>query len=135
MWKWKDKENPDNCTQKYVQCKFRGRDELTKEFYEHFWDDLKFYFINSLKQSKTDVRLPISQTQAIIKQIAKKYRHKRFEKRWWPILLLHVDIKILFKSLDEKTKHVLPGLISSNQPAYVENRYISEIRRLLSDVI
>ena len=112
-----------------------GRDDLTKEFYEHFWDDLKFYFINSLKQSKTDVRLPISQTQAIIKQIAKKYRHKRFEKRWWPILLLHVDIKILFKSLDEKTKHVLPGLISSNQPAYVENRYISEIRRLLSDVI
>ena len=112
-----------------------GRDDLTKEFYEHFWDDLKFYFINSLKQSKTDVRLPISQAQAIIKQIAKKYRHKRFEKRWWPILLLHVDIKILFKSLDEKTKHVLPGLISSNQPAYVENRYISEIRRLLSDVI
>ena len=112
-----------------------GRDDLTKEFYEHFWDDLKFYFINSLKQSKTDVRLPISQAQAIIKQIAKKYRHKRFEKRWWPILLLHVDIKILFKSLDEKTKHVLPGLISSNQPAYVENRYISESRRLLSDVI
>ena len=25
---------------------------LTKEFYEHSWDDLKFYFINSLKQSK-----------------------------------------------------------------------------------
>ena len=28
-----------------------GHDDLTKEFYEHFWDDLKFYFINSLKQS------------------------------------------------------------------------------------
>ena len=104
-----------------------GLDDLTKEFYEHFWDDLKFYFINSLKQSKTDVRLPISQTQAFIKQIAKKYRDKRFEKRWWPILLLNVDIKILSKSLDEKTKHVLPGLISSNQPAYVENRYISKV--------
>ena len=38
-------------------------DGLTKEFYEHFWDDLKFYFINSLKQSKIDGRLHISQKQ------------------------------------------------------------------------
>ena len=30
---------------------FSGHDGLIKEFYEHFWDDLKFYFINSLKQS------------------------------------------------------------------------------------
>ena len=26
-----------------------GHDGLTKEFHEDFWDDLKFYFINSLK--------------------------------------------------------------------------------------
>ena len=26
-----------------------GHDGLTKQFNEHFWDDLKFYFINSLK--------------------------------------------------------------------------------------
>ena len=31
---------------------FLGNDGLTKEFYEHSWEDLKFYFINSLKQSK-----------------------------------------------------------------------------------
>ena len=37
-----------------------GNDGLTKEFYEHFWDDLKFYFINSLKQSKIDGNLSIS---------------------------------------------------------------------------
>ena len=29
-----------------------GHDDLTKEFYEYLWDDLKFYFISSLKQSK-----------------------------------------------------------------------------------
>ena len=38
-------------------------DGLAKGFYEHFWDDLKVYFINSLKQSKIDGRLPISQRQ------------------------------------------------------------------------
>ena len=34
-----------------------GYDGLTKEFYEHFWNDLKFYFINSLKQSKINLKI------------------------------------------------------------------------------
>ena len=72
-----------------------GHDGLTKEFYEHFWDDLKFYFINSLKQSKIDGNLSISQRQAIIKLIAKKDRDKRFVKNWRPISLLNVNTKIL----------------------------------------
>ena len=59
-----------------------GHDGLTKQFYEHFWDNLKLYFINSLKQSKIDRNLSISQRQAVIKLIAKKYRDKRFVKNW-----------------------------------------------------
>ena len=49
-----------------------GNDGLTKEFYEHFWDDLKFYFINFLKQSKIDGNLSISQRQAVINLIEKR---------------------------------------------------------------
>ena len=49
-----------------------GHDDFTKEFYELFWDDLKFYFINSLKQSKIDGHLSISQRQPIVKLIVKK---------------------------------------------------------------
>ena len=70
-----------------------GNDGLTKEFYEHFWDDLKFYFINSLKQSKIVGNLSISQRQAVIKLIEKKDRDKRFVKNWRPISLLNVDTK------------------------------------------
>ena len=92
-----------------------GHDGSTKEFYEHFWDDLKLYFINSLKQSKIDGNLSISQRQAVIKLIAKKDRDKRFVKNWRPISLLNVDTKILPKLLAEKLKNVLPELISSNQ--------------------
>ena len=109
-------------------------DDLTKEFDGHFWDDLKFYFINSLKQSKIDGRLPISQRQAIIKLIAKKDKEKIFVKNWLPVALLNVDIKILSKSFAEKFKHVLLELISSNQTAYVKNQCISESGRLISDV-
>ena len=82
-----------------------GYDGLTKEFYE--WDDLKFCFVNSLKQSKIDGQLPFSQRQAIIKKIAEKDRDKRFVKKWQPISLLYVDTKILSKSLGEKSKYVL----------------------------
>ena len=88
-----------------------------------------------MKQSKIDGNLPISQGQAVIKLIAKKDRDKRFAKNWRPISLLNVDTKILSKSLAEKLKNVLPELISSNQTAYVTNRYISESGRLISDVI
>ena len=112
-----------------------GHDGLTKEFYEHFWDDLKFYFINSLKQSKIEGNLSISQRQAVIKLIAKKDRDKRFAKNWRPISLLNVDTKILSTSLAEKLKNVLPELISSIKTAYVKNRCICESGRLISDVI
>ena len=110
-------------------------DDLSKEFYEHFWGDLKFYFIDSLKQSKIDGNLSISQRQAVIKLIAKKDRDKRFVKNWRPISLLSVDTKILSKSLAEKLNNVLPELMSSNQTAYVKNRCKSESGRLISDVI
>ena len=47
---------------------------------ELFGDNLKLYLINSLKQSKIDGPLSISQRQAIIKLIAKNDRDKRFIK-------------------------------------------------------
>ena len=74
---------------------------LTKECYNHFWDDLKLYFINSLKQSKIDGHLSISQKQEIIKLIAKKDKVKRFVKNWRPISLLNVDTKILSNHLQK----------------------------------
>ena len=112
-----------------LKGKSPGHDRLTKEFYEHFWGDLKFYFIISLKQFKTDSHLPVSQRQAIIKLIAKKDRDKRFVKSWQPISLLNVDMKILSKSV------ACSPWTNSNQTAYVENWYISESGRLISDKI
>ena len=47
-----------------------------------------------------------------------------------------MDIKlILSKSIAEKLKHVLCGLISCNQTVYVKNTRISENGRLIFDVI
>ena len=52
--------------------KFPEHDYLSKEFYGHFWGNFKIFFINSLKQSKIDGHLPISQRQVIKKLLLKK---------------------------------------------------------------
>ena len=45
------------------------------------------------------------------------------------------DKKIFPKAISNKLKAVLPTLISSEQTAYVKNRFIGESGKLISDVI
>ena len=49
--------------------------------------------------------------------------------------MVNVDTKILSKAISNKLKTVLPTLISSQQTAYVKNRFIGESGRLISDII
>ena len=49
--------------------------------------------------------------------------------------MLNVNTKILSKAISIKLKTVLPTLISSQQTAYVKNRFIGESGRLISDII
>ena len=44
-------------------------------------------------------------------------------------------MKIISKVLSTRIKNVLPFLISSNQTAYVKNRFISENGRVISDIL
>ena len=75
------------------------------------------------------------QRQAIIKLIEKKDKDKRFIKNWRPISLLNVDYKIISKVVASRVKKVLPNLISLQQTAYVENRFIGESCRMIADII
>ena len=49
--------------------------------------------------------------------------------------MLNTDLKMISKALATRLKDILPHLISSNQTAYVKNRFISEIGRLIYDVL
>ena len=49
--------------------------------------------------------------------------------------MLNVDTKILSKAISNKLKTVLPTLISSQQTAYVKNRFIGESGRLILGMI
>ena len=81
--------------------KFPGNDGLTKESYEYFSDDSKFYFIDSLKQSKIDGNLSISQRQAVIKLIEKKVGIKDFSKTGDQFLYLMLTQKYFLNHLQK----------------------------------
>ena len=112
-----------------------GNDGLSKEFYETFWEELKKPFMYAIQKSYNIKQLCVSQKQAVIKLVEKKGRDKRFIKNWRPISLLNVDTKLISKVLAERLKNVLPDIISKNQTAYVNNRFISERGRLINDLL
>ena len=49
--------------------------------------------------------------------------------------MLNADLKMISKALATRLKDILPHLIASNQTVYVKSKYISEIERLISDVL
>ena len=111
-----------------------GNDGITKEFYIKFCDVVKKPFCASIQQSFIKGELSTSQKQAIIKLIKKKDRDKRFIKNWRPISLLNVDMKLISKVLASRLKSVISTIVNENQVTYVNNRFISESGRLISDV-
>ena len=92
-------------------------------------------FLNSCHAAKRKKELSTSHRQAVIKLIEKKNKDKRFIKNWRPISLLNVDYKIISKARASRLKQVLPNLISLQQTAYIENRFIGENGRLIADII
>ena len=105
--------------------KFPRNDGLIKEFYETFWDELKDSFINSIKLAYQTKALSTSKRQTVIKLIEKKDLEKTLLKNCRPISLLIVDLKIISKEFASRLKTVLPSIISSEQTAYIRNRFES----------
>ena len=112
-----------------------GSDGLTKEFYLAFFDLLGLRVLKCLNYAFSKGVLSASQRQAVITLIEKKGRDKRLIKNWRPITLLNVDAKVISKCLANRVKKVILSLISSDQAAYVPDRYIGESVRLTSDLL
>ena len=55
-------------------------------------------------------------------------------KNWRPISLLNIDTKFISKVKATRLKNTLNNLISENQIKYLNNRFISESGRLISDI-
>ena len=112
-----------------------GNDGITKEFYEFFWDDIKNSLSDSIKKSFISGELSSSQKLAVIKLIEKKDRDKQLFKNWCPISLLNIDTELTSKVIAIRLKKILNNLIIENKIAYLNKRFISEGRRLISDIV
>ena len=95
-----------------------------REFYEVFWEDLKTHLILSFKSAFDKNELSISQKQAVKRLIEKREGS-----------LLNVNLKILSRAPADCITKYLSFLISSNQTAQAERRFISEGGRLFSDIL
>ena len=112
-----------------------GSDELTKEFYVCFFNEVSNILITALNHSFTTGMLSTSQRQAVITLIEKKGKDKRFMKNWQPISLINIDTKIASKALAARMENVLTSIVHCNQTAYVKDRYIGESVRLITDFL
>ena len=87
-----------------------GKDGLTKEFYETFWEEIKILSYDSITKSYQNRELGTSQKKAAIKNkvLEKKDKNKKLIQNLRPIFLLNVDTKRISIFLAERHKNVLP---------------------------
>ena len=71
-----------------------GSDDLTKEFFETLWSEVKKTFLSCLSHSFDKGEFCTSQRQAIIKLIEKD-KDKRLIQNWRPISPINVDTIII----------------------------------------
>ena len=119
----------------YTKKQFPWNGGLTIEFYQFFWHNMKDFYRNSINYSQMKKEFSVSQKQVIIKLIEKIVRLKGYVKNWCPVILLNVDYKIDLKAFSTRIKIVLPSLVSIKQTAYVNNIFIGETGRLISDIV
>lgn len=112
-----------------------GTDGFQMEFYKYFWKEISELIIDSLNESIQKHKLSIDQRKSIITLVPKKDKDRTVLKNWRPISLLNFDYKILSKVLARRIKKFLPQIVDTDQTGYIENRFIGENIRTISDLI
>ena len=106
-----------------------------KEFYIGLFKEIHMYLIQALNHSFSNGQLSNSQRQAMITLIEKKGKDKRYLKNWGPISLINFDAKIASKAIAMRIYKFVAKLVHCDQTAYVNNWYIGESNRLISDIL
>ena len=95
-----------------------GNDGLTVEFYRCFWKYIGPLVVDSFNFSYEYGQLSSSQRQAVI-VLLDKGKDRTLLKNWRPISILNVDYKILSKTIAERLKKVLPGIVHYDQSGFI----------------
>ena len=96
-----------------------GLDGITAEFYISFWDQINNKLFAVHNESFTMGILPACLRTGVITLLEKKGKDRLDIANWRPITLLGIDYKLLTKTLGERLKLVLPGLVHKDQNGFV----------------
>ena len=96
-----------------------GGDGLTIEFYQEFWNDIEYIFVNALNANFDNNVMSETQKQGIITLIYKKGETANLN-NWRPITLLNYDYKIMAAVLANRMQKVISSIIHENQVGYKE---------------
>ena len=123
----------ENAIKLMKNNKSPGLDGLPSEFYKIFWNDIKFYFYESLLKSIESGMLPYTQRNAVISLIFKKGEVDKL-KNYRPLSLTNVDYKIFAHVLANRLQKIASRIIGKEQSAYIKGRYIGENARIIMDI-
>ena len=117
--------------------KKKRSDGITVQFYKLFWNDVKEFYIHSIKYSFQTGSLSVLQKQSIITFIPrqKKDIHVTSLENLRPISLLNVDYKIATKAIANRITGVISSIVHNSQTWFIKGRYTRENICLLFEVI
>ena len=115
--------------------KVAGLDGLNKEFYVHFWKELKPPLWNMIQFVLNRQELGYSCRTGVISLLPKKNKDPRIIRNLRPLTLLNTDYKIIAKVLATCLKKVLPSIIGQQQTGFMEGRSIHSNLRKTIDII
>ena len=128
-------EELGNVLKKMKSNKTPGIDGITAEFLKVFWGNLKYFIANAINQSYHKGTLSVSLRTCIITCLPKSKKDRTLLKNWRPISLLSVVYKIASGTIANRLKQTLDGLISHSQCGFLPGRQISDVTRLIYDLM
>ena len=111
-----------------------GEDGLPSEFYKVFWQDIKYYLLESYKYSYQMGNLTITWKRGILCLTPKKSDPLKL-KNWRPLSLLNQDYTILSKLVAERMTIALPKIINYDQTSFLKGRNIGHNITTIMDLI
>lgn len=112
-----------------------GPDGLTTDFYNFFWDDLKYLLFEALQECINNIELLPTMKQGLIILIPKPGKDKRILDNLRPITLLNTDYKLFTKALASRLKTGISQIISVTQSGFLKDRSIHNNIRLVFDLV
>uniref|UniRef100_A0A672KXY9 Reverse transcriptase domain-containing protein n=1 Tax=Sinocyclocheilus grahami TaxID=75366 RepID=A0A672KXY9_SINGR len=110
-------------------------DGFPAEFYRQFWSLLSPIFFNSICEIYETGKIPQHMNTAYISLIPKPNKDPTQCPNYCPISLIHVDLKIISKTLAGRLESVMSTLIHPDQMGFIKGRHSSENTRRLINIV